>query len=114
MTSHTRYESGTDSGVTALNRENRMSPARQRKSASTNTVRVTTDQEVALQGGDEQSNGAASMDTTSDRPGGGTDALDADSRIRRRAYEIYLSRDGQPGTDLDDWLAAEREVGRQG
>jgi hypothetical protein len=30
--------------------------------------------------------------------------------IRRRAYEIYLGRDGRPGDGLDDWLRAEREL----
>lgn len=30
--------------------------------------------------------------------------------IRRRAYEIYLERGGQPGHELDDWLQAEREL----
>jgi DUF2934 family protein len=30
--------------------------------------------------------------------------------IRRRAYEIYLERDGLPGNELDDWLRAEREL----
>jgi hypothetical protein len=33
-----------------------------------------------------------------------------DEDIRRRAYEIYLARGEQPGCDLDDWLAAEREL----
>ena len=33
-----------------------------------------------------------------------------DEEIRRRAYEIYLARDGQPGGELDDWLQAEREL----
>lgn len=28
--------------------------------------------------------------------------------IRRRAYEIHLSRDGGDGHDLEDWLQAER------
>src|SRR6266851_686466 len=32
-----------------------------------------------------------------------------DEEIRRRAYEIYLERSEQPGTELDDWLQAERE-----
>jgi hypothetical protein len=47
----------------------------------------------------------------------GTDTGDAsvgnsarDEEIRRRAYEIYLARDGQPGGELDDWLQAEREL----
>jgi hypothetical protein len=30
--------------------------------------------------------------------------------ISRRAYEIYLERDGLPGDELDDWLRAEREL----
>jgi hypothetical protein len=30
--------------------------------------------------------------------------------IRRRAYEIYLERGEQPGSELDDWLQAEREL----
>jgi DUF2934 family protein len=33
-----------------------------------------------------------------------------DEEIRRRAYEIYLERDGQRGRELDDWLQAEREL----
>ena len=31
-------------------------------------------------------------------------------RIRQRAYEIYCERGFDPGRDLDDWLAAEREI----
>jgi hypothetical protein len=30
--------------------------------------------------------------------------------IRRRAYEIYLERDGRAGDALADWLRAEREL----
>jgi hypothetical protein len=30
--------------------------------------------------------------------------------VRRRAYKIYLERGEQSGTDLDDWLQAEREL----
>jgi hypothetical protein len=32
--------------------------------------------------------------------------------IRRRAYEIYLERDGFGGSELDDWLRAETELRR--
>jgi len=32
--------------------------------------------------------------------------------IRRRAYEIYLERDGVGGDEVDDWLQAEAELGR--
>jgi len=34
-----------------------------------------------------------------------------DEEIKRRAYEIYLGRGEQPGSDLDDLLQAERELG---
>ena len=30
--------------------------------------------------------------------------------IAHRAYEIYLSRGGVPGDDVEDWLQAEREL----
>jgi hypothetical protein len=30
--------------------------------------------------------------------------------IRQRAYEIYDSRHGAPGDELEDWLQAEREL----
>src|ERR1700679_2780473 len=31
-------------------------------------------------------------------------------RIRRRAYEIYEERGSEPGKDVEDWIAAEREI----
>jgi hypothetical protein len=31
-------------------------------------------------------------------------------QIERRAYEIYLQRGGSDGTDMEDWLIAEREL----
>jgi hypothetical protein len=33
-----------------------------------------------------------------------------EQRIRRRAYENYLTRGDSPGSDLDDWLRAEQEI----
>ncbi len=35
---------------------------------------------------------------------------DSPRDVEARAYEIYRSRGGSPGADLDDWLKAEREV----
>jgi hypothetical protein len=35
-----------------------------------------------------------------------------DEEISLRAYEIYLERGEQPGSELDDWLQAERELKR--
>jgi hypothetical protein len=36
-----------------------------------------------------------------------------EKEIRRRAYEIYLDRGEQPGSELDDWFRAERELERK-
>jgi hypothetical protein len=33
-----------------------------------------------------------------------------EEQIRNRAYEIYLQRGGQPGSEMEDWLQAEREL----
>jgi hypothetical protein len=33
-----------------------------------------------------------------------------EDEIRRRAYEIFLERNGSPGDECQDWLLAEREV----
>jgi hypothetical protein len=48
-----------------------------------------------------------------DGDGTGEDAVGNSSRdeeIRRRAYEVYLERGEQSGTEQDDWLQAEREL----
>ena len=45
--------------------------------------------------------------------GGRQDAVDErpyDERVALRAYELYLQRGGGDGQDMDDWLAAEREL----
>jgi hypothetical protein len=34
----------------------------------------------------------------------------SEQEIRQRAYEIYLERGGQPGSELEDWLLAEGEL----
>ena len=41
------------------------------------------------------------------------DENDERDRIAARAYELYLERGGSHGRDTDDWLEAEREVGRR-
>ena len=42
---------------------------------------------------------------------GDTTSSDANrERIAARAYELYLARGGGDGMDMEDWLAAEREV----
>ena len=37
-------------------------------------------------------------------------ASDMEDEVRRRAYELYVARGGEPGREFDDWYAAEREV----
>lgn len=38
------------------------------------------------------------------------DQLSVEERIRRRAHAIYQQRDPSQGSDIDDWLQAEREI----
>ncbi len=33
-----------------------------------------------------------------------------EEQIRRRAHEIYVERGESPGSDVEDWLQAEREI----
>jgi hypothetical protein len=33
-----------------------------------------------------------------------------EERIRQRAYELYVERGNQSGSELDDWLQAETEI----
>jgi hypothetical protein len=36
--------------------------------------------------------------------------LSIEERIERRAYELYVQRGNQSGSELEDWLHAEAEV----
>ena len=41
-----------------------------------------------------------------------SETLPLQERIRRRAYELYVQRGNQSGSELDDWLQAEQEIRR--
>ena len=41
-----------------------------------------------------------------------TETLPMEERIRRRAYELYVERGNQSGSEMDDWLQAEEEIRR--
>ena len=41
-----------------------------------------------------------------------TERLPLEQRIRRRAYELYIQRGNQSGSEQDDWLQAEEEIRR--
>jgi hypothetical protein len=36
--------------------------------------------------------------------------LSLQEQIQRRAYELYVERGNQSGSELDDWLQAETEI----
>ena len=38
------------------------------------------------------------------------ETLPLEERIRRRAYELYIERGCESGSELDDWLQAEEEI----
>ena len=38
------------------------------------------------------------------------ETLSIEERIRRRAYELYIQRGNESGSEFDDWLQAEDEV----
>jgi hypothetical protein len=39
-----------------------------------------------------------------------TEKLPLEEQIRRRAYELYIRRGNQSGSEFDDWLQAEEEI----
>jgi hypothetical protein len=38
------------------------------------------------------------------------ETLPLEERIQRRAYELYVLRGNQSGSEFDDWLQAEEEI----
>ena len=58
----------------------------------------------------QNSDESTEAEATRARTAAGSDGKSAHDEIRRRAYEIYLERGGQPGGEIDDWLQAEREL----
>jgi hypothetical protein len=36
--------------------------------------------------------------------------LSLEEQIRRRAYELYVERGNESGSEFDDWLQAEEEI----
>ena len=39
-----------------------------------------------------------------------TETLSLEEQVRRRAYELYVQRGNESGSELDDWLQAEEEI----
>jgi len=40
------------------------------------------------------------------------ETVSLEERIRRRAYELYVQRGNESGSEVEDWLQAEEEVRR--
>jgi hypothetical protein len=59
-------------------------------------------------GGQEQ----AGLTTPSTEPTSAPQSGPTTEQIAQRAYEIYQSRGGTEGQDIEDWLQAERELRR--
>ena len=38
------------------------------------------------------------------------ETLPLEERVRQRAYELYVLRGNESGSELDDWLQAEQEI----
>lgn len=41
---------------------------------------------------------------------GGVESLPLEERVRLRAYQLYIERGNESGSELDDWLQAEDEI----
>lgn len=52
------------------------------------------------------------LTTPSPEPTGAPQSGPTTEQIAQRAYEIYQSRGGTEGQDIEDWLQAERELRR--
>jgi hypothetical protein len=39
-----------------------------------------------------------------------SETLPLEEQVRRRAYELYVERGNQSGSEFDDWLQAESEI----
>jgi hypothetical protein len=63
-------------------------------------------------GGEERDEARASSGQMAGQAGQ-DGASDMEEAVRRRAYEMYVARGGQPGREFDDWYAAEQEVRAQ-
>ena len=48
--------------------------------------------------------------TAQSRPSEDPDPAKAEEQVRARAYELFESRGGEAGHELEDWLRAEEEV----
>ena len=53
---------------------------------------------------------AETAPASSQEPGGQIDSEERRKLVEYQAYLLYLERGATPGFEIDDWLAAERQV----
>jgi hypothetical protein len=59
--------------------------------------------------GSKKKGGSTRTTAESEFPRGGYQ-VDLEEKIRERAHQIFLKNGGSPGSDMENWLQAEREI----
>lgn len=62
------------------------------------------------QGAVARSGGTGGSGTPASGDAARSDSTQREEDVRQRAYDLYLARGASDGGDVDDWLAAEREM----
>lgn len=89
-------------------KSNGSTPIRSKKTTpSTESAAV---QPAPVQRGPEIVKNALATVVAASQTGVNTTQANLDEEIRRRAYELYLQRNGKAGDPNRDWIVAEREV----
>jgi hypothetical protein len=83
-------------------------PIRNKK--TTPSTESTAVQPTAVQSRPEVIKNAVATVVAASKTGVNTTQANLDEEIRRRAYELYLQRNGTSGDPNRDWFVAEREV----
>ena len=87
-------------------------PAAPRRRATPKTAEpaeVVTDERAAARMPIDAAHGASNDVSNGAAP---ETSIDYAEQVRIRAYFLSLARQGRPGNPVEDWLAAERELGR--
>ncbi|MFZ1918236.1 MAG: DUF2934 domain-containing protein [Terriglobales bacterium] len=89
-------------------KSNGSTPIRSKK--ITPTTESVVVQSTPVQSAPEVIKNAVTTVVAASKTGVNTTNASMDEEIRRRAYELYLQRNGKAGDPNRDWFVAEREV----
>jgi hypothetical protein len=79
--------------------------------AATSGLMTSSEGQVAIAGSATERSLAATVAHAASSPEvWGTEARPDRAAVARRAFELFLARGGKHGHDVEDWLAAEREL----